>query len=295
MILLPDSLLAALEERVGDPRKRTAMASTELDAEPVDFDSLADDLREHGAPGAQGLLGMVGKLGGMFGLGETVAMGPDGPVRFGGSKAVPKKLAPPPAEAALTMAEDKLGFALPEELRQLYALGDGGFGPGDDGLFPLKALVKRYRAHVDAPFGPLDQPWPPELLPLFEENPVLLCLDLKTGAVTAWDPEEIEDEDSEADWRASFKSEQPSLAALLETWLGAPTVAEQAAAAMAQAKADYAARPPSPVTGYPMELGPADQAEAEVTFLGYSADLRADFGLPETGWEDEIRRRHGLL
>ena len=35
----------------------------------------------------------------------------------------------------------------------------------------------------------------------------------------------------------------------------------------------------------------AQQAESEITFLSYaSSSLRADFGLPETGWEDEVRR-----
>jgi hypothetical protein len=64
---------------------------------------------------------------------------------------------------------------------------------------------------------------------------------------------------------------------------------------LSKAKADYLAKPRSPVTGFPMELEPSDQAEGEITFLAHSEALRKDFGLPETGWEDEIRRRHGLL
>ena len=56
------------------------------------------------------------------------------------------------------------------------------------------------------------------------------------------------------------------------------------------------ARGPSPVTGYPMQLPPAEQAEFEHHIPAYaSLLLRADFGLPEVGWEDEVRRRHGLL
>ena len=57
-----------------------------------------------------------------------------------------------------------------------------------------------------------------------------------------------------------------------------------------------AAQPPSPVTGFPMQLDdPAQQAEAEIAFLSHSPTLRIDFGLPASGWEDEVRRRHGLL
>jgi hypothetical protein len=40
---------------------------------------------------------------------------------------------------------------------------------------------------------------------------------------------------------------------------------------------------------------PAKQAEGEIAFLRNSESLRKDFGLPEIGWEDEIRRRHGLV
>jgi hypothetical protein len=57
------------------------------------------------------------------------------------------------------------------------------------------------------------------MLPLFEEDPVQVCLDLTTGAITAWDPEEIEDELDDADWQRSFKPEHASLEALLDAWV----------------------------------------------------------------------------
>jgi len=65
------------------------------------------------------------------------------------------------------------------------------------------------------------------LLPLFDENPVLVCLDMDSGAIVAWDPEEIEDEDSDADWERSFKPEEPSLAALMQRWLGSTVFGEE--------------------------------------------------------------------
>jgi len=41
---------------------------------------------------------------------------------------------------------------------------------------------------------------------------------------------------------------------------------------------------------------PAQQADAELRYYGFMPPaLRAAAGLPETGWEDEIRRRHGLI
>ena len=286
--------LERIAARAGDVERRTYSSGVEFNAQPADFSKLTDDLRQHGAPGAQGLLGGFGKVAGMFGsLGGVVAMGPDGPVRFGGERPSPQ-LPAPPDEASLARAEQEIGRALPQELQQLYSIADGGFGPGE-GLFPLKELVSRYVDMTREPFGPLGQDWPANLLPIFELDPVLLCLDLATGAMTAWDPEEIEDEESEEDWQRSFKPDEPTLATLMEKWLDSPSLEEDTKSMMSAAERAYRAQPPSPVTGFPMQLEPAQQAEGEIEFLKYSEALRKDFGLPETGWEDEIRRRHRLL
>lgn len=217
MRLSPD-LLARIEARAHDPRRRTHTAGLHRDAEPVDLDRMGDDLRRHGAPGAQGLAGLAGVLGKLLGaMGGAVAMGPSGPVRFGG-QAPPSRLPPPASEAELTRVEALLGRALPEALRQLYAVGDGGFGPGG-GLFSLRETTRRYTEHTREPFGPMGQPWPPNLLPLFDEDPVLSSLDLDSGAIVAWDPEEIEDLESDEDWARSFKPEYVDLGALMEAWL----------------------------------------------------------------------------
>ena len=282
-----------IAERAGDVRRRTFASGAEAAAEPVDLDNLMADFEQHAPPAAKGLLGMVGKLGGMLGLEGMVAMGPDGPIRFGG-EAPARELSAAPDEARLAEAERRIGRPLPPELRQLYAIGDGGFGPGG-GLLGLGELVARYHELTREPYGPLGQDWPANLLPLFDEDPQLICLDLDSGGIVEWDPEEIEDEESDADWQRSFIRRQASLGELLEQWLGAPSFEEETASMMREAKEAYARRAPSPVTGFPLELPPTEQAEGEIEFLKYSADLRDDFGLPETGWEDEVRRRHGLI
>ena len=282
-----------IAERAGDVRRRTFASGAEAAADPVDLDNLMADFEQHAAPAAKGLLGMVGKLGGMLGLEGMVAMGPDGPIRFGG-EAPARELSAAPDEARLAEAERRIGRPLPPELRQLYAIGDGGFGPGG-GLLGLGELVARYHELTREPYGPLGQDWPANLLPLFDEDPQLICLDLDSGGIVEWDPEEIEDEESDADWQRSFIRRQASLGELLEQWLGAPSFEEETASRLRVAMEAYARRAPSPVTGFPMELPPTEQAEGEIEFLKYSADLRDDFGLPETGWEDEVRRRHGLI
>ncbi|MCB2060521.1 MAG: SMI1/KNR4 family protein, partial [Novosphingobium sp.] len=204
-----------------DPRRRTFTSAIEADAQPLDFARLAEELERHGSPGAQGLLALAQQFGGLLDkFGGGIAMGPGGPVRMGG-EAQPLQLAAPPTAEALGLAEARIGRAIPQELRQLYAIGDGGFGHGR-GLLPLAQLVKRYLEYTEEPFGPAGQEWPANLLPVFDEERVIVSLDLECGAIIVWNPEEIEDEDSEEDWQRSFRREYTSLAECMDAWLASP-------------------------------------------------------------------------
>lgn len=297
MAEIAPELLQRIAARAGDPMRRTFTSGAEANARPFDLDGLVDDFRKNAPPQAQGLLGALGKMQSMFAgsMPRFTMMGPGGPMGFGGGSSGLQPLRAPPGEEQFEAAAKAVGRPLPVEVRQLYRIADGGFGPGG-GLLPLEEAVARYVELTREPYGPLGQDWPKRLFPLFDEDPVLSCIDLDNGEMIAWDPEEIEDEDSDEDWQRSFKPDHPGLGAMLEQWLGEPTFEEQVDREMKAAQAEMMARGPSPVTGYPMQLPPAEQAESEITFLSYaSPSLRADFGLPETGWEDEVRRRHGLL
>jgi len=126
-------------------------------------------------------------------------------------------LSPPVPEERLAAAEQTLGRPIPAALRQLYgSIADGGFGPGG-GLFPLDRMIAEYEEMTGEPAGPQNQPWPANLLPLIDAEPGYDCLDLDSGEVIAWDPEEIEGY-SNAAWLRSFKPAAPSLAAWLEEW-----------------------------------------------------------------------------
>jgi len=224
---IPADLFQRIADRANDPMRRTYMAGATATAQPLDFGALMADLQKHGAPAAQGLLGAFGKMQSMMGsMGGMTMMGPGGLMSMGGAPAGPQPLAAPPSAQAIEEAEAAIGRRLPDEVRQLYAIGDGGFGPGE-GLLPIDQLVSRYRELTDEPYGPAGQDWPKNLLPLFDENPVLSCLDMDSGQMVAWDPEEIEDEDSDEDWRRSFKVEHPSLAVLMAEWIGRPTFDEE--------------------------------------------------------------------
>jgi hypothetical protein len=225
---IPLDLFQRIAERANDPMRRTYMAGANANAVPLDLGQLMADFQKHAPPQAQGLLGAFGKMQSMFGekLPGFTVMGPGGLMSMGGMPAGPQQLSPAPSEQALVDAEHAIGRSLPDEVRQLYAIGDGGFGPGE-GLLPLSQVVDRYREMTREPYGPLGQEWPKRLLPLFDENPVLSCIDMDSGEMVAWDPEEIEDEDSDEDWQRSFKVEHPNLAALMAEWLGRPTFEEE--------------------------------------------------------------------
>ncbi|HET9336486.1 MAG TPA: SMI1/KNR4 family protein [Sphingomicrobium sp.] len=276
---IPSDLFQRIAERANDPRRRTADASLVADAQPLDLGAMVGQLAGQGHPAAAQLQGMLGQLSSMFGgmaglqqgLGNMVMVGPDGSYRMGGGNEAsePAPLADPPGEAALAQAARAIGRALPAELRQLYAIGDGGFGPGE-GLMRLAEAVERHRKMTAEPFGPLGQPWPENLLPLFDENPALSCIDLDSGEIVAWDPEEIEDEDSDEDWQRSFKVEHPSLAAFMDAWLDTPTMAEQMEGARRQ---------------------PFEVPQATIDFYAaMTPEERAEYGFEGEDWEEQLRK-----
>ena len=207
---IPLDLFQRIAERANDPMRRTYMAGANANAAPLDMGQLMADFQKHAPPQAQGLLGALGKMQGMFGgsMPSFTMMGPGGMASFG-TPTGSQPLNAAPSEQALAAAEQAIGRPLPDEVQQLYAIGDGGFGPGE-GLTPLSDAIGRYSEMTREPYGPLGQEWPKNLLPLFDENPVLSCIDLDSGEIVAWDPEEIEDEDSDEDWQRSFKPSIPA-------------------------------------------------------------------------------------
>ena len=171
----------------------------------------------------------------------------------------------PATELGVAQAEATLGFALPAPLRQVYLeVGDGGFGPGG-GILSAHDAAAAWRSLTDAPAGPADQPWPRYLLPLSDRNPGYDCIDVRSGRIVVWDPEELED-DSDASWRRPFRDDAESLAAYFEAWLGS--------------------RNPYEVAQEQAMAGMVEQARAARAHIGsLSQAERAAMGLPEVGWE----------
>ena len=191
----------------------------------------------------------------------------------------PRAAPPGPAsEAAIAKAEATLGFALPEELRQLYReVADGGFGP-DRGLYSLKELVAKHCEFTHEPIGERGQKWPKNLLPISGEEWDVHSIDRKTGKIVYWDVEEID----YGGWKKSFKEVSPSL----EEWLGKwadklPTRKRE------RGEQRYKA---SQFTDEDYDRWFADNPEYARRFAVFSMtpEERREMGLPDEGWEAKV-------
>ncbi|MEO5937868.1 MAG: hypothetical protein ABIQ43_02535 [Sphingomonas sp.] len=106
---------------------------------------------------------------------------------------------------------------MPADLKHLYGeVADGGFGPGA-GLFSIAQAVEAHREMSDEPAGPQGQEWPAGLCPLVDNEPGYSCIDLDSGEMIDWDPEEIEGY-SDAAWRRSFKPSGTTFGAWIDRW-----------------------------------------------------------------------------
>ncbi len=211
----------------------------------------------------------TGFFGGAF---KTVRMHlGDAPVPPAG----PAPLNPPASAEDIAAAQAMLGFTLPDDLKQLYRqVANGGFGPSG-GLAPLEEAAKRYRDLVANPPGERGQRWPDHLLPINLSEPGVDCYDLKSGWIIFWDEESLADGPGDRVWKRSFRKEAESLGAWLEDWLSRPPRGEQ----------------------INQELEAALRENMKTTLAYWRAkspEERAEFGLPEEGWEEELFGHLGI-
>jgi hypothetical protein len=184
-------------------------------------------------------------------------------------------LASPADDVAVADAETKLGFQLPEPVRQLYTrIANGGFGPYS-GLLPLQDMVTTYLSLREEPPGPRGQEWPDELLPLTSDDSGHCCINRNSGALVFWDIEELASGGSDKVWKRSFKAEVPDLSTWLEDWLGRPSP-EQKTKDLMQQGMNFAIK------------------QSLEYWRSKTPEERAKYGLPETGWEEKLFGHLGI-
>ena len=281
-------LLDRVRARAMDPERRTYLAGAAAQSRPFGLDDIEDEMvRNADAIPGDAFAGLAGLMNGLRKLSSlsgglpnlNMAMGPGGGMVMMGAGAG-GKLGAPATEAALGHADRQLGFPLPEPLRQLYRIADGGFGPGN-GLLSIARMIALYRKLTAKPQGPNGEPWPARLLPIWESGEEIGCLDLESGSVSSYDPSRMQDIHG-GYFRRSFAREHGSLAEMIESWLGGTTFTQDMAPDSEMMRRYRETLPP--------EEDPAEIAVAHCAKM--TAQERRDAGLPDVGWEDELRRRH---
>jgi hypothetical protein len=231
---LDPDLLERIRARAMDPDRRTYLAGPEARSTPVGLSDLEDELDRHaGAIPDQAVAGLGRLLSGLRSLcpaaglpGLNVSVGPGaGMVMM--RRGAGGRLGAPASEVAFDRAGRELGIPLPEPLRQLLRIADGGFGPGS-GLLRLAEMLSLYAKLTATPQGPGGEVWPARLLPIWHADDEIGCLDLESGAITTYDPSRMQDIHG-GYWRRMFATEHRSLAELMEDWLRSPTFSEQVA------------------------------------------------------------------
>lgn len=125
-------------------------------------------------------------------------------------------LQPPPAESDWKALEQIAGRSVPEDLKRLYTISDGGFGPGFTGLNTVQLIgagCEDYRRRGPDYCGTVL--YPESFIPLATER-LDYHYDLDTGRIISsnqnWENEGLEPEDI---YDIAFQS----LAAMMEDWL----------------------------------------------------------------------------
>ncbi|MBM1172048.1 SMI1/KNR4 family protein [Microvirga arabica] len=127
-----------------------------------------------------------------------------------------RPLQPPPTENDWKALERIVGRSVPEDLKRLYTISDGGFGPGFTGLNAVQLIgagCEDHRRRGPDYCGTV--PYSESFIPLATER-LGYHYDLDTGRIISsnahWEDEELEPDDIYA---IAFQS----LAAMMEDWL----------------------------------------------------------------------------
>ena len=195
--VLPEAVIAALRERIADRSRRHFRRPGEsLGAfeDPQDVARLMDE-----GPLGDGdvFRAMLDKMAEWGHSKPTfyVTRGERGEINASTEDADSYPLAGPATEVDLAVLEATVGRPLPRDLRQMWAIADGGWGPGysftnghGPGLHSVigaKTELEDLRRRGPGYTGEMD--WPASLLPLTMHDVGMTSYDLDTGHIVTFD------------------------------------------------------------------------------------------------------------
>ncbi|MBL0914196.1 MAG: SMI1/KNR4 family protein [Sphingopyxis sp.] len=223
MPILPDALIAMIRERIADPNRRNAHPPAWVVGSTNDPQQVSDFLNRSGE-GDDPLRGIFAQRA-SWGLPPArmhLIQYPDGS-RGASSDSGEYPLAPPASEADLAALEARIGRPMPEDLRQMFGIADGGWGPGDaftpdygPGIMSIERLLQEW-ADLErrGPGYVGESAWPANLLP-FADTGGILSYDLATGTIVQFDDHWY---DHDKAIEEAFEPSHASLSDFLQQWM----------------------------------------------------------------------------
>lgn len=223
MSALPPDLVAAIELRIADPQRRHddfGGIPGEVLTEPEDVFALFEQNNpELGKTPFRDVVAQMNAWGQQMPP-MHVTRYENGGLQTSSTDELALPLARPAEEADVARVEDMIGRKLPADLRALYAIADGGWGPGTaytsgfgTGFLSLEALASNLAdLRRRGPGWTGEMAWPDNLLPIADAATGTVSYDLETGEIVAFDDHWY---DHDKTIEQGFSVAYPNL----ETWL----------------------------------------------------------------------------
>jgi len=217
MRILSDDLIDRITRRALDPKRRYMTAADDERAVSLPTEDIAQKFGDSSSEAGDVFRQMQARMASMGFAMPTMSF-VEHPGGMSASSQPPgaKPLAPPPSDGDWAALEALAGAPIPADLRQVYAIADGGFGPGFTGLHTVQSigancedLRRRGPDYCGTILYPLC------FLPIADET-LNFHYDLDTGRIISsnqdWENDGLDPEDV-------FDIAHQSLAAMMEHWL----------------------------------------------------------------------------
>jgi hypothetical protein len=218
---ISDELLRRIAERASDPRRRYMTAAEDESRVSLPVEEIEKKFRDFSPEAGDVFREMQSRLRASGNARPTMSFvqRSDGTVGASSDPPGAKPLEAPPSESDWDDLEQICGWAIPDDLKRLYSIADGGFGPGFTGMNSVHGIgryCEDYRRRGPDYTGEIH--YPESFLPIANEM-LDYHYDVETGRIISsdqdWESHELEKEDV---YDIAFQS----LADMMENWLRSP-------------------------------------------------------------------------
>lgn len=206
MHTLPPQLVDAIRDRIADPLRRHYRNPGQSLGAFENAKDVANLMDESPFGNGDIFRDILGKMAEWGHPNPTfhVTRGPNGEIGASTEDRDAYPLAPPAGAADLRALEAAVGRELPDDLRQMWAIADGGWGPGvsyttghGPGLHSASGVLAELNdLRRRGPGYTGETEWPANLLPLSDGGRGMISYDLESGQIVAfndyWYDEDIE-------------------------------------------------------------------------------------------------------